>query len=1011
MLAVASQPAISLPTVDDPVAVGLGTFNNDVYQDAVVLGSGGNLTLATGGNDDNWQTISSADPGIGAQQTLLAERLTADSFTDLVTQSADEVNVLHSDGAGGFSVAQTLAAPSAGGFASSSSNTLAVDLVDTDPIRDLVAVAGADSAVLVYRGNDGGTFESPTSYSTGVAAPTTVAVADVIGDDLPDLVVGHQDGSIVFFEGVAIANETTLQRRDDLTLTEAAAIQDLSSADFDGDGNADLVVTTSSDAFVLFSADDPMTNPPVVNGTFSAGLTGWETEIVGHVSGDTPGRVSALGGAAQFTENESFLTSLKQTVVIPSDVQSLSFDLLALGLDDVAGGIPDAFEVSLLDDNQQSLVATHQANSTAFFNVSSGSVASVAAGVSLSGSTVTLDVSSLAAGSVATLVFDLIGNPPGDSSVVTIDNVTITPEVILSSDLNRISLAGPFGSLVDTGLGDVDGDGNFDIVVVDQATDTLLVYNGDGARGFTRDPISLVAGSTANSIATGPLTANDSADDIIVTMRGSDLALSPLGADVTSPVVTLVDPVANSSQPTFGGDITISFSEPVRESGLGSVNNTAAHSVVGSGPDGVFGNGDDVSIAITGVSYDPATQTAVLTVDPVALPLADDDYQVVLDGTDTNNAIRDLVGNAVGGGADVVFDFRIDAALTIVPVADLSAGEGQSVSISTSFADPGLVGNYSAVIDWGDGTSDNASIALDGTGFAGTLSGDHVYADNGSYNLTVVLSDGDGEEATSSSIALIANSAPTLGGLNDVSATENTLMTFTNLFSISDPGFTFGSSVEEFTATIDWGDGSAVTTITDIDEQLGGPNSPTTADVSAEHTYTSEGIYTVTITVTDDDGDSVTGVLQAFVSNTAPVLAPISDTSADEGGLVTVAGTYSDDDLGPGIDPDTIHTLVIDWGDGAQDAVTPVAALGTEASYSASHVYADDGDYEIRVTVTDSDSGQATQTATASIAGVAPTATAASDATAIAGQSMTFALASFTDPGFTSTTAGTDENL
>ena len=225
MLAVLSQPSIALPTVDDPVQVGLGTFNNDALHDAVILSSGGDLTIATGGPDDNWQTILSVDPAIGPQQTLVTERLSADPFTDLVTQSADEINVLHSDGAGGFSVVQTLAAPTAGGFANSTptANSLTVDFVDTDPIRDLVAVAGADGVVLVYPGNAGGTFDPPTTYVTGVAAPTTAVVADVIGNDLPDLIVGHQDGSIVFFEGVVVANAASLQRRDDLTLSESAA--------------------------------------------------------------------------------------------------------------------------------------------------------------------------------------------------------------------------------------------------------------------------------------------------------------------------------------------------------------------------------------------------------------------------------------------------------------------------------------------------------------------------------------------------------------------------------------------------------------------------------------------------------------------------------------------------------------------------------------------------------------------------------------------------------------------
>ena len=444
-----------------------------------------------GGPNDAWQTIGTTDTGLGPQQSLIAQRLSADPFTDLVTISDDAVHVLHSDTTGGFTAVQTLSAPAAGAFSNSvTNNTLTVDFVDGDPIRDLVAVANAGDSVLIYPGNAGGTFDAPTTYFTGVTSPTTAVVADVIGDDLPDLIVGHENGKLVFFEGVATGSAQTLQRRDDLSLVESASITDLGVSDFDGDGNDDIVVTTTTDAFVLFSQDDPQSESLITNGNFSSALTGWETEIVGHAADATPGRVNALGGAAQLTENESFLTSLKQTIVIPADAQTLTFDLVALGLDPIAGGVPDAFEVSLLDASEQSLVATHHPDSTAFFNISSGANASLASGVSVSGSTVTLDVSALAAGTPATLVFDLIGNPAkdgtdGNGSVATIDNVTITPDLILSDTLNRVVLTGAFGGLVALSTGDLDGDGNQDVVVVDQSTDTLTVFNGNGAGGFT----------------------------------------------------------------------------------------------------------------------------------------------------------------------------------------------------------------------------------------------------------------------------------------------------------------------------------------------------------------------------------------------------------------------------------------------------------------------------------------------------------------------------------------------
>ena len=946
-------------------------------------------------------------------QAIIAQRLTADPFTDLIVASADSISVFHNDNAGNLNVVQSFDALSPGGFVSplAVANTLSVDFVDPGPLADLVAIAPGDDAVLIYPGNVGGTFDAPTVYSTGVATPTTAVVADVLGDRLPDVIVGHADGSIVFFEGSASGSGSTLVRRDDLTLNEDSSIVDLVPGDFDSDENSDIVVATTTSAFVLFSSDDPQAVSPITNGDFSAGLTGWTTEVIGHDFSQTPGRIGGLGGMAQFTENESFLTSLKQSIVIPPGTTELSFDLVSLGLDPIAGGVPDAFEVSLLDDNEQSIVPSHDPDSTAFVNFSSGNSASLASGVSVSGRTVTLDVSSLASGTNATLVFDLIGNPPGHSSVAAIDNVRLNPNAVFSDTLTRTDLVGNYGGLVDVEVGDVDGDGNDDIVLSSPATDSIVVFNGDGAGGFSEDSLSLASySSNPGDIQLAPLTAGDEVDDIVVVMPDENLLLTPLGADVTAPAVTLLAPDNTSSLETFDGNVTLEFSEALRVSGVGSANNLSAYSLIGEGPDGVFGTSDDVRLAFDSANYDAVAMTVLLAVDASALPLADDNYRITVAGSDPALAIRDRVGNAVGGGNDIEFDFQIDTPITAQSIAAIRATEGVATTVSTPFTDAGRVGNYTATIDWGDGVVEPLTVSLDASGFAGDVLGGHIYADNGRYDIVLTITDHDDGTAIVHSSVIVANSDPVLSGFNDISASENTTTEFT-LAAVTDSGFATGSTVETFSALIDWGDGSTPTTIADVIETTTGPAGPTTADVIASHAYAGEGNYTVTVTVADDDGGSATGTLQAFVSNTAPVLAAIDPVVGNEGATVSIAGTYRDDDLLPGVDPATTHTLSIDWGDGTTELLTPVADANSQASYLADHVYADDGNYDIRVKVIDGDNGMDLQIAPATVGGVVPTTVAAANVQATAGTPMSFTLASFSDPGFTSSTAGTAETF
>jgi hypothetical protein len=155
------------------------------------------------------------------------------------------------------------------------------------------------------------------------------------------------------------------------------------------------------DVIVLHNGPDLLTTSPIANGDFSAGLTGWTAD----------GPVSAGGGFAQLLEGDGLLTSLQQTFVVPLSPQQITFDIVALGLEDPEGGVPDAFEVSLLDAAGESLVPTFRPEATSFFNANPGGDVRLASGVSFDGRRVTLDISGLTPGTEATLIFDLVGNP------------------------------------------------------------------------------------------------------------------------------------------------------------------------------------------------------------------------------------------------------------------------------------------------------------------------------------------------------------------------------------------------------------------------------------------------------------------------------------------------------------------------------------------------------------------------------------------------------------------------
>src|SRR6201999_1770271 len=118
---------------------------------------------------------------------------------------------------------------------------------------------------------------------------------------------------------------------------------------------------------------------------------------------------------------------------------------------------------------------------------------------------------------------------------------------------------------------------------------------------------------------------------------------------------------------------------------------------------------------------------------------------------------------------------------------------------------------------------------------------------------------------------------------------------------------------ETFTYIVNWGDSSPNSTgSATIDTPGVNVGDIVSGSFDGTHAYADNGVFTVTVTVTDSSGGSDTKTLTMNVANVAPTLTLTGNSDVNEGGNYTLG--LSSFDSGP----DTITSWTINWGDGTQ---------------------------------------------------------------------------------------------
>ena len=249
-------------------------------------------------------------------------------------------------------------------------------------------------------------------------------------------------------------------------------------------------------------------------------------------------------------------------------------------------------------------------------------------------------------------------------------------------------------------------------------------------------------------------------------------------------------------------------------------------------------------------------------------------------------------------------------------------------------------------------------------------------------NVKIKVADSDGASDTASEsvrIVEVANVAPSVTAAADQTAAEGAAKSFA-VGSFSDPGPDSPWAVD-----VAWGDGSTHATF-DV---------TSTGTLGTQtHTYADSGSYTVSVKVTDNNGDSDSKTFTVEVANVAPTatLEAANDLSVTEGSTHTYSYTITD----PG--QDTVSSVASSCG--ANATKTDATNTDSEGSFKCTFP---DGPASSTVTVaaTDSDTDAgATDSQTVAVANIAPTVTfvAANDLSVNEGSTHTYSY-TISDPG------------
>jgi PKD repeat protein len=581
-----------------------------------------------------------------------------------------------------------------------------------------------------------------------------------------------------------------------------------------------------------------------------------------------------------------------------------NWDLDADGVYDEASGTSTLFNASLLDGPATQTVGLE-----------------VTADCGLAGTITGTTTSTVNISNVAPIIDSLTGDNHGDEGSLLSWNVIWSDPGL--TDSHTILWEPGDGS------GPIAGGNTFSHSYQDQGSYTLSVTITDNDSGSSTDSLSV-------SIDNHPPILSD-----LIAPNGGEgqiLAFSitvedPGPNDILSYSWDFGDGSSDSGSTTTqhayadDGSYTVTFTASDQDGGTTTISSEIIVSNLAPGIDSLTvpaASNEGDSVVLSATASDVANDSLSYTWDfgdgspqQVGNPIS---YAWLDEGNYTVHLTVSDDGAAASTASAIITVNNLPPSIVQVSIPSGPHDEGSAALFSVQASDPGD-DTLSYLWDFGDGSP--------------TVNGDqtqHSFPDEGSYSVSLIVSDGDGGSDQQTASVDVLNVAPLISAVGgNTSGLEGQTLNWTA--QVTDPG-----NSDVITGTWDFGDGSPVST-----------------GLSASHAYADDGSYTLIFQANDNDGALSSETLTVTVNNEGPSITSLGVSNGVEGETLSFTGAAVD----AGND---ILTYSWDFGDGSPPST------GT----TVSHAFSDDGSFSVSLTVSDEDSGSATAIAPVFIANLPP---------------------------------------